>query len=167
MDEEWDSIPEFPGYAISSYGRLVDERSGRNMVAGKNQQGLPSFGFNKEGIQYRRSVAVLVANTFVPKPDDDMFNTPINLDGDRTNNRADNLMWRPRWFAIAYHKQFNHPHQGFIVPIRDVDTGEEFPTSWEAAIKFGLLDVKILVSVVNETSLFPTRQRFEVIDINQ
>ena len=114
-------------------------------------------------IQHKRSLTVLVADAFLPPPPNPSFNTPIQLDGDRANNDVENLMWRPRWFAVKYHLQFHRPRRGFIVPIVEIHTGETFPTSWEAAIKYGLLNSEIRDAAMNRTFVWPTYQEFRVL----
>lgn len=160
---EWARIDEFPGYSVSDIGEVRNDRTGRYLSLTTNQAGIVQVGLVKGGSQYKRSVAVLVAKAFLDPPMHPRFNTPINLDGDRSNNRADNLMWRPRWFAVKYHKQFDKPRQGLRQPIREKRTGEIFPTSWEAAIKYGLLDRDILIATLNRTYVIPTYQEFELV----
>ena len=53
--------------------------------------------------------------------------------------------------------------QGFSVPIVETHTGEEFPTSWDAAIKYGLIDRDILLAIQNKTFVWPTYQFFKTI----
>lgn len=127
----------------------------------KNQRGIISVGLNRNGIQRKRSVSRLVAAAFLPEPKDPNFDTPIHLDGDRSNNRADNLMWRPRWFAIEYQQQFEHEEDG--TPVKEVDSGIRFNSIREAAINYGLLDYLIFMSAVNNTRVRLTNQRFRLV----
>lgn len=162
--EEWTQINEFPGYSISSHGRVRNEDTGRLLALLRNQQGIVHVGLMRGLTQFKRSVVVLVANYFLPPSKLEAFDTPIQLDGDRSNANVQNLMWRPRWFAIRYHRQFHRPNLGIVVPIRETRTGEEFDNSWEAAIKYGLIDKEILDATLNRTYVWPTYQTFEVIE---
>lgn len=162
--DEWKLIPEFPGYLVSRDGRVRNQDSGRILVLTSNQNNVTQVGLMKNSVQHKRGVALLVADAFLPRPDHEAFNTPINLDGDRGNNHVDNLMWRPRWFAIQYHRQFHNGKRGFNKPVIDVETGERFNTSWEAATKFGLLDREIMIATLNRTYVWPTYQKFRVIE---
>lgn len=161
---EWMEIDDFPGYSVSDDGQVRNDSFGRAMSLSRNQQGQIKVGLVQNGEQHSRSVGVLVAAAFLDPPFPHHFNTVIHLDGDLSNNHADNLMWRPRWFAIKYHQQFHNGKRGYIVPVRDVDTGERFRTSWDAALKYGLLDREIMIATENRTYVFPTSQRFEVIE---
>lgn len=169
MREQWQELDEFPNYAVSDHGRIMNTHTDLLKRPSKNQQGILMVNLSHRNQQHIRSVAVLVATTFlndVPRPDH--FDTPIHLDGDKGNCRADNLAWRPRWFAVKYHQQFNPFERanryGFRRPIINVETEEVFPTSWDAATKYGLLDFEILLATQNRTFVFPINQRFEVID---
>lgn len=164
---EWRVIDDFPTYSVSDDGYVRNDALDHILRQQVNQQGIPHVGLvsSHDGIQYKRGVALLVAKAFLPPPTPSHFDTPINLDGDRFNNRVDNLMWRPRWFAIKYHKQFKNSERGFIVPIVETTTMEHFPNSWVAATKYGLLDKEILLAFLNRTYVFPTGQRFEPVDL--
>lgn len=161
---EWQPIPEFPGYSVSFEGRVRNDDTGRILAILVNQSGTANVGLSRDKEQHKRSLALLVAQAFLGDPNPDTFDTPINLDGDRTNCHVDNLMWRPRWFAVKYHQQFNHHRRGILVPIREVHTGQSFPNSWDAATKFGLIDRDILLAVQNRTYVWPTYQVFEIIE---
>lgn len=163
--ECWREVHSFPNYSVSNLGRVRNEETGRLMTLLRNQHGIINVGLTKRKVQYKRSVTCLVANAFVSRPPNDYFDTPINLDGDRGNNNADNLTWRPRWFAVKYIHQF-HPNapRGFTIPVVEISTGERFDTSWEAAIKYGLLDHEIYLASLNRTYVWPTYQRFRATD---
>lgn len=159
--DRWEMIPEFPGYSVSDQGQVRNDRTGRVMVLSRNHQGIVKVGLIRGYTQYSRSVTVLVARAFLPDPIEN-FDTPINLDGDRSNNTVENLMWRPRWFAVMFHKQFKYPGPCFLVPIRDKKTGEVFEGSRDAAVKYGLLEKEIVIATYNRTYVFPTYQEFAI-----
>ena len=125
-----------------------------------NQHGIVHVGLTKKCVQYKRSVALLVATAFLKNDMGDTFNCPINLDGDRYNNRAANLAWRPRWFATKYFQQIEEAHFVDPYPIEELNTREQFASPWDAALKYGLLQVDVLLSVCNGENVWPTKQRF-------
>lgn len=161
--EEWRVIPEFPEYSVSTWGRVKNNKTGRILVLTRNQYGVVQVGFFLDGVQYKRGVAKLVAHSFLDPSALTAFDTPINLDGDRTNNHMDNLMWRPRWFAVKYHRQFHGYRSGIKTPIVEIKTGEEFKNSFEAAKRFGLLDREIFIATLNNTYVWPTYQVFRAV----
>jgi hypothetical protein len=166
--EHWQDLEDFPGYAVSSYGRVQNTLNGHIKIPTRNQMGIPSVNLIKDRVQYRRSVARLVARAFLPAPSRETFDTPINLDGDRTNNHVDNLMWRPRWFAVKYHAQLRDPELspafGYSGAVEVVDTGERFVSARDCATKYGLLEREIVLSAMNNVPVFPTWQTFRRAD---
>lgn len=158
--EYWLPLRQYPGYSVSSLGRVRNDRrdSLMGITTRKNKHTFVSIV--QDGRQVMRSLGTIVAEEFIISPDPFIFNTPIYLDGDLRNCRADNLMWRPRWFALKYTRQFRVP-QGSIAPIVDIETGEVFQDLWPLIMTRGLLHSDIVMSVVNRTAVFPTRQRFD------
>lgn len=161
--ENWRKIDFFPGYSVSDQGNVRADKSGRILSLSENQYGLIHVGLMKDGVQYHRSVPLLVARAFLPQ-DKEPFDTPINLDGDRHNNRLENLTWRPRWFAIRYNQQFRQPYDNPITSrIVDLKTGEVSENSVECAQRYGLLEQDLVLSILNRTYVWPTYQEFGIV----
>jgi hypothetical protein len=164
MDEKWKKIKGFSDYSVSNYGRIRSEKSGRILALSENQFGVVCVGMMKDGVQCHRSVPLLVAKAFIPHPSE-VFDTPINLNGNRDDNQVGNLVWRPRWFAIKYNHQFKEP---FEYPIHDkiqnLKTGEIFDNSMEASMYYGLLEQDLVLSILNRTYCWPIYQEFSVIE---
>jgi len=160
MDEKWAPIKEFPNYSVSNLGRVHNHDTGRILKESTTKNGLVKIGLMKDRKQYFRGVAHLVAEAFV-KVSNDLHDTPTHLDGDSSNNRADNLIWRPRWFAWKYSRQFRErtPYhtQG---PILDVKAGVWYVDMLEVATTHGLLVDDVRRSVIFKKPVFPTRQVF-------
>ena len=144
--EEWSELPSFPGYSVSHLGRVRNDRNGRPLNITVNQLGIPYVGLSDRGLHVKRAVAPLVAHSFLAPAELASFDTPINLDGDRLHCAADNLMWRPRWFAVSYHRQFFLGRAWIDLPIEDVEIEERFDSSLHAAMRYGLLDKEIMQS---------------------
>lgn len=161
--EYWHHIHDFPGYVVSNLGNVKNEETGHRLALLRNQGGVINVGLTKDRVQHKRGVALLVARAFLEAPEFDSFNTPINLDGDRSNNRAENLAWRPRWFAIKYFHQFEEAPVCLAHPLEDVVTGKRYETSWMAAITHGLLHRDLVLSALGYTPVWPTNQRFRVV----
>lgn len=163
MELEWVTIADFPEYVISTHGDIVNINSGRWMAQSETREGHTKVGLFRSGRQYTRSVAVLVAEAFVPGRSE-VCDTAIHLDGNLQNNRADNLSWRPRWFSYRYSSQFGSVSDNArIGPITDTTTGQRFIDVYEAAISCGLLMEDIRRSIVMEVPVFPTHQRFQMV----
>lgn len=98
MQEEWRDVKTFEGlYEVSSEGGV---RSLLTLYAGKprllvqtlnKKRGYLAVGLCINGIAYTKMVHRLVAEAFIPNPD----NKPeVNhKDGNKLNNKADNLEW--------------------------------------------------------------------------
>jgi hypothetical protein len=162
--EDWKLIDFFPEYAISTYGRIRSNKTGRILALNDNQYGVLQVGLMRDGIQYHRSVPLLVARAFIPKPSAP-FDTPINLDGDRHNNHVDNIVWRPRWFAIKYNRQFRYEYENPITSrIMDLKTREVSENSFQCACRYGLLEQDLVLSILNRTYVWPTYQEFGILE---
>jgi hypothetical protein len=129
-----------------------------------NAQGIEKVGLVADRIQQTRSVAVLVAESFVDN-DRPAFNTPIHLNGDRRDCRAANLVWRPRWFAVRFHRQFFREDFYLTLPrLICLDTEEVFNGKREASVKYGLIGNDLLQCAINEARVFPTNQSYRILD---
>lgn len=161
---DWVMVDGFPDYDVNRLGQVRNGQTARLMTVSLNQFGVARVTLADEtGKQHQRSLALIVAKAFVPRPALELFNTPINLDGDRFNCAAENLVWRPRWFALQYHKQFEYPVVS-PYPIRDIKTGDVYHDSREVAMRFGLLEKELVISMANRTYAFPTFQLFDWVD---
>ena len=97
MTEEWKDIKDYEGlYQVSNWGRMMSlnyRKTGKSklMKLMKNKKGYLTVVFHKNGEYKRYLVHRLVAEHFIPNPD----NLPqVNhLDEDKTNNSVDNLEW--------------------------------------------------------------------------
>lgn len=162
--EEWLPLAGYPGYLASDQGRIRKERTGLILSVSQTANGNPYVGLTKDRIQIRRGLALLIANTFLPRPQEH-FDTPIHVDGDLMNCRAANLAWRPRWFAQRYTRQFKldlyNPNS-----VRNIDTGDTYDDIWTVVTQYGVLYNDVVSSIINMTYVFPLMHRFEWIDPN-
>lgn len=161
--EDWREIPSFPGYSVSNHGRVRRDESGRCLALLRNQGGVINVGLMRDGVQHKRGVALLVARAFLEPPEFEAFDTPINLDGDRSNNLFWNLVWRPRWFAVKYFHQFQNIPRSLAQPLEDIATGQLFKTSWLATIGNGLLHRDLVLATLGYQPVWPTYQRFRLV----
>lgn len=162
MPEEWRIIEDLPRYSISNYGEVMNNHTGRILRQSPTWQGASKVVFKHAGTISTRSVKVMVANAFV-EGRDELFNTPIHLDGDQRNNFAYNLAWRPRWFAWKYSRQLkNIPGYINFGPIYEVISGDIYSNIYDACLINGLLFYDVWVSLIYElrTEIFPTHQIF-------
>lgn len=89
--EVWVDIIEFPGYAISSFGRVKGPQT-QLLSYSLSNNGYRSVGCYKNGKRHGKAVASLVADAFLPSKPTDKHQ--INhKDTDKKNNCSSNLEW--------------------------------------------------------------------------
>lgn len=105
--EEWRQIRGFPDYLISNCGRVKSLRRdykygshGDIILKTNDRKGYRGVTLFRDGKRYYKSVHRLVAEAFIPNPD----NLPLvnHKDEDKTNNRVDNLEWCTRLYNANY-----------------------------------------------------------------
>lgn len=159
--EEWQVVGGFHGYSVSNLGQVRNDDSGRVLTVLRNQHGTCYVGMVKGTKQHRRSLSQIVGEAFVPNTSGrEDFDKLIHRDNDRSNNRADNLMWRPHWFLVKYLNQAKRGSEGSDFPVIEIRTQELYPTTWDAALAFGLLERDLISSILNRTFVWPTFQEF-------
>jgi hypothetical protein len=159
--ELWLPLEEHPGYSISNLGRVRNDKRDNLLTITRlpSNHAMVSLMVNRR--QTRRSVARLVCDTFVGKPNNPSFTTPIHFDGDLFNCNEENLDWRPRWFAQDHTRQFKLELPTYPDPVREIKTDEILDNCWAAVFKYGLLYMELLKSIRMKTYVFPTMQLYE------
>lgn len=161
MEEYWQDIEEFPGYEVSSLGRIRSHYRKRIVRQSHTNQGALKVNLRVNGSTVTRSVKVLVALAFVPGRTE-QFNTPLQMDGNQDNVAADNLVWRPRWFCWKYSRQLESIDRFYGVgPIIDRKTGIQYEDIASAAMSNGLLPFEVQMALVNKVPVFPTWHIFD------
>lgn len=166
-EEEWRTIPEFPTYSVSNLGNIFNTRDGHPMRNSRTQHGHVKITLVSEwdGARHTRSVAQLVAEAFVERPNV-LCDQVVEMDGDLANVAASNLAWRPRWFAWKYARQVrtDQPMHYKNLPVVDLTTGVVYGSIVEAGIANGLLFKDIWESTYSRKPVFPYGSVFEVVE---
>lgn len=164
MNEEWKDIPGFEGkYQISSLGNVRTlnykrTKQTRLMNGVTDVRGYKCIAFREGGVGSKQKhfmVHRLVAGSFIPNPDNKPF---VNhKDGDRSNNKVDNLEWCTR-AENEKHKiyELGHPSGSMIPPkkVICIETGKEFESVSEAARQMGVCQgaISFALAVKDRTS---------------
>lgn len=148
--EVWKPIEYAPNYAVSSYGAVKNISTDRMLKPSKNTTGIYKVTLAVNKKQITRSVKTLVAETFVepefnPYDKEQIFDTPMLLDNDQKNLHASNIVWRPRWFACTYTRQFDrmdiYDRYG---PFQDDHTQIIYKSAASAAKHLGVLPGQVI-----------------------
>jgi len=94
--EEYKPVKDYEGlYEISSLGNIVHiskvNKLRRRLKPRKNRRGYLQLILSKNAIPKTKLLHRLVAEVFLPRIED--LNEVNHLDGDKTNNRLENLEW--------------------------------------------------------------------------
>ena len=136
--EEWRDIEGYDNYEISTYGRIRSKKLNIIMKTHNNHRGYEQICLRQNGSRHSCKVHRLVAETFIPNPD----NLPqVNhIDGDKWNNNIDNLEWCTEQQNIQHAIQ-----NGLMQPINrnkrqviDTNTGEIYDSICAAAKAIGM-----------------------------
>lgn len=100
--EVWKEIKECPGYYVSSFGRVFSLKRCRYMKGSISADGDRVLNLRVRGRKTTRKVDRLVAQAFLPSEGSGRLKV-IHKDGDRLNNRLDNLSWEKSgsWRALT------------------------------------------------------------------
>ena len=112
-DEQWRDVPEYEGlYQVSNLGRVKSFHHGKEYLRTPsiNDHGYRVVILYKGGKHKQFRVHVVVALAFIPNPE----NKPIvnHIDGNKTNNRVDNLEW------ATYSENLTHAYRTSLMSIR-------------------------------------------------
>lgn len=86
---EWKKINGYPRYSVSSLGEVRNDDTGAFLKAVKAKNGYLRLMLTPGRVN--KSVHRLVAEAFIPNPNNKPYINHIN--GDKTDNRVDNLEW--------------------------------------------------------------------------
>lgn len=162
--EQWVPLLGYPDYSASTLGRIRNDKRDSLLTIIHLESKRAYVGLMKNGVQVKRNVSKLICETFVPKPTNDHFTTPIHFDGNLSNCQSTNLDWRPRWFAIKHAMQFRTSLPQYPTPVRETKSGEMFDNCWNIVLRYGLLYMDLILSIYNKTYVFPTMQTFEWVE---
>ena len=157
-------IEEFPDYEIAEDGTVITTATGLVRKTSLTRHGSVKITLHRNGKPYTRSLALLVAKAYVYNDHDpEIFDTPIHLDNDPRNNHADNLMWRPRWFAVKYQTQYwKTEYRHATTKVEDTQTDEVY-TLVDVCQKYGFLYLDVIKSCTKGTYVFPTWKIFRFV----
>lgn len=94
MTENWKPITRAPGYSISDFGRVRNDKNGRILKHSFSEGRYACATVHANGRPYRFGVARKVAAMFLPPPPHPSNRIQF-INGDYSDVRAANLKWTP------------------------------------------------------------------------
>lgn len=159
ISEEWVSLHHlgYPNYEISNFGNVRNVKKHSTVRIHPNQNKNYHVGLYRNGHRTNFSLGRLVAKIFLPRPENELFDTVVHRDGRTHNNRVENLEWRPYWFAKEYQMEFNDYTPYPVVEVVEETTGLTFKSGRLAASYFCVLesDVHRMCNTQQKVTLFP------------
>ena len=137
MDEElWREWPRDPRIKVSNKGRVVSHKRGAcyPYKVGHTHDGYQRVKASRQPQLVHR----MVADTWIPNPNH--YKEVNHINGDKDDNRADNLEW------VTHKQNIRHAIRIGLrkgTPIRIVETGEIFESVSECARRLGVSQANI------------------------
>lgn len=140
-EKRWRGVRDFPNYQVSDDGVVRNTKTGRVLAIHPDRYGYPQVILCRDGYKRANRIHRLVAESFVDTNDASL---QINhIDGDKTNNRFDNLEW------VTASENMRHAYDNGLVhrsskagtpcrPVRVVETGRVYSSQSECARKIGV-----------------------------
>jgi hypothetical protein len=87
--EEYRKIKGFENYEVSNIGNVRNVETGRILKQSTDKKGYKKLGLRKDNVKYTSRVHRLVAEAFIPNPNNKQFVDHI----DNKSNNVNNLRW--------------------------------------------------------------------------
>lgn len=161
--DDWREIDGFPGYSVNPLGEIINNGRGNIITASLNNFGIPRVTLRDYDNKARqKSLSTIVAETFLEPPPDWRWNTVLHKNGDQTDCGVYNLLWRPRWHVIRFHKQFDQDPPGWDTkyPFVEVDTNVVYDRIREACETDGHYHFDVRMSCLNKAPVPFTGQQY-------
>ena len=162
MNEEWLPIFDMEDYEVSNLGAIRNARTDRILKTFYDRYGNEQVRLYVERQRHTYQVSRLVALAFC-----DGYEKGLevwHMDGNRRNNRADNLKWKTRSFIIKQRYSIGRKYLHRTRPIRCIETGEEWNSIIEASRVTGLNRDSISKCVNNPYCKTHNGYHFEAIE---
>lgn len=88
---KWKQIEGYENYSVSDTGLVRNDLTGKKLLPYRTKKGYWRLHLTKNGVQKKFLIHRLVAQAFIPNPDN--LDTVDHINGDKTDNRVENLQW--------------------------------------------------------------------------
>lgn len=142
--EQWKPVVGYEGlYEVSSHGNVYSMRT-KKILRTYNQNGYLHVHLYKNGHRKNWAVHRLVANAFIPNPEN--LETVNHIDENKTNNHIHNLEWMSRGDNIRYsacNKVKKNVGKGRSKKVLCIETGQPYDSMQEAERQTGIAQSSI------------------------
>jgi len=142
--ETWLDVEDFPLYEVSDLGRVRNKDTEFVLKPLSNGRDSLVVILRRDNRGHTRSIRRLVALAFLGEPYGSEVALPI--DGDYNNNAADNLVYKPMWFAQRAKKQHRRRDPIRHQQVRVIETGDIYANTLACAEALGLLEDYVLLA---------------------
>ena len=166
VKEKWIDVPTHSNYRVSSEGRIMNKKTGRVLKQCDNNSGYLTLNLYEKGNKTTIGAHRVVAEAFWGC--DDETKEVDHIDGNKHNNRPENLEWvtrgenETRAYKNGLHRGPKHR------PVRILETGETFGSIKDCARAIEGFDrnIKRCLDGVNKTYLGLTFEYADDADVN-
>lgn len=157
VPNEYINIPGFNGYMINKHGSIIriycNNTKWKEVKGFINHQGYIKIGLRKNNKTYYKSIHRLVAEIFIPNPNN--YNIINHIDENKINNDYTNL----EWCTIQYNNTYKNANNKYInkrkaVIVKDIINNVEirYESLWSCSkamnINSGTIKEKICSTTV-------------------
>ena len=132
-------------YTVSDEGKVYSVKKGIEIAQRYDRYGYLRVSLSKQGKIKTHLVHSLVAQAFVPNPENK--ETVNHIDENKENNRADNLEWLTRSENIRYGTRGARAAKSKMIPVRCIETGETFESGTAADAALNVSTGCVLLSI--------------------
>lgn len=129
-------VEGFENYVVSNNGKVINTKTGKILkhISKYRKTNTKLVQLLNNGKIYRISVHILVAKTFLDNPND--YKHVIHLDGNGSNNSADNLRWCSYTDFIKHWQKFGINYRPVVkssrTKVKCIETGTHYTSLAEA-----------------------------------
>lgn len=143
-NEEIKVIDGFENYAVTTMGRVWSFRSNKFLKPTLNQRGNHKRFYVSLGRGNKKYIHQLVAQAFIPNPNN--YTEVDHIDADGTNNNVENLRWVTHQENMENSQTKNNlkKNTGYYIEIEEIETGEIFVGIKEIMEKYKVSEQTVL-----------------------
>ena len=155
----WRPVVGFPRYRVSDRGEVLDTHKNRRLKQSTTPIGYRFVNLEKDGQRYMKKIHRLVAEAFIPNPNN--LDTVDHINSNKTDNRASNLQWLSRVDnVLKSHDERGHNVERWFTGYYNGERIGRWFSQMDAAIELNLDHenvYKCLHDIVNSTHGFTFR----------